>query len=283
MNTKVDSSSSRLSQWAKHSLFFKIASIALIIILLMIPNSLIRDLIQERDFNQKAVIGEVSSKWGMEQRLVGPVLTIPYKTFYEDADGKITEMIKYGNFLPEQLAIDGQINSETRKRGIYKAILYQTNSTFQGHFNKPDFKRFAVDTKHILYDQAFLQVSIPDMTGINENIELSFGGENFRMEPGIEKINGFNSGVKIPVEIDPSKDRNDFEFELNLNGSNALTFGPIGKETTVKLGSNWASPRSARYALLVISLTFLLFFFFEVINGQKVHPMHYILVGSAVQ
>ena len=40
--------------------------------------------------------------------------------------------------------------------------------------------------------------------------------------------------------------------------------------------------RAAKYTLLVISLTFLMFFFFEVINKQKVHPMHYILVGLAI-
>ncbi|MEL6989929.1 MAG: inner membrane CreD family protein, partial [Bacteroidota bacterium] len=140
------------------------------------------------------------------------------------------------------------------------------------------------------------------------------------------------------------QERMQFKFNVNLNGSNSLSFGPIGKETIVELASSWSSPsfngaflpderivnedgfnakwkvldlnrnypqawldgkqnllqstfgvklvqpvneyakntRSSKYALLVISLTFLMFFFFEMINKQKVHPMHYILVGLAI-
>jgi inner membrane protein len=37
--------------------------------------------------------------------------------------------------------------------------------------------------------------------------------------------------------------------------------------------------RSVKYALLIISLSFLIFFFFEVLNGRKIHPLQYILIG----
>lgn len=40
--------------------------------------------------------------------------------------------------------------------------------------------------------------------------------------------------------------------------------------------------RSARYALLAISLTFLCFFLVEILNGKRVHPFQYTLVGLAL-
>jgi inner membrane protein len=40
--------------------------------------------------------------------------------------------------------------------------------------------------------------------------------------------------------------------------------------------------RSAKYALLIIALTFLVFFFAEVFNRKKVHPIQYVLVGLAL-
>jgi len=310
----------------------------------MIPNALIKELIHERNHNQRSVIGEVSAKWGKEQKIVGPVLTIPYKSHYEDDDGKIFETIKYSHFLPEQLNIDGEINPENRKRGIYNVMLYQALITCQGWFKQPDFEKFGIDKELILMDKAFLQVSIPDMAGINDKITIMYDNQSYQMEPGIDKMNGFHSGVKIPIAINTESENLNFNFDLNLNGSNSLTFGPIGKETIVNLNSNWGSPsfmgsflpdehaiskngftaswkildlnrnypqswidekqnllqsafglelmqpvdeyaknlRSSKYALLVISLTFMLFFFFEVINRQKVHPMHYILVGLAI-
>lgn len=40
--------------------------------------------------------------------------------------------------------------------------------------------------------------------------------------------------------------------------------------------------RSIKYAVMTIILTFLIFFFVEVLNKKRVHPLQYILVGSAL-
>ena len=117
----------KLRQWVKHSLFIKLASIGIIITLLMIPISLVKDLIRERNHSQASVINEVSGKWGKAQQIVGPVLTIPYKTFSKDSEGDVHEKIEYSHFLPEHLNINGTINPENRKRGLYSVVLYQTN------------------------------------------------------------------------------------------------------------------------------------------------------------
>ena len=42
------------------------------------------------------------------------------------------------------------------------------------------------------------------------------------------------------------------------------------------------SSRTSKYALLLISLTFLVYLFFEVFQRQSVHPIQYILVGLAL-
>nr|MBP8250449.1 inner membrane CreD family protein [Chitinophagales bacterium] len=40
--------------------------------------------------------------------------------------------------------------------------------------------------------------------------------------------------------------------------------------------------RSVKYAILTIGLTFLVFFLVEIINGNRIHPFQYILVGLAL-
>ncbi len=42
------------------------------------------------------------------------------------------------------------------------------------------------------------------------------------------------------------------------------------------------SMRSAKYAILFISLTFLVFFFVETLNRKRIHPIQYLLVGLAL-
>jgi len=344
MNTSKESFFPRFGKWIKQSLFIKLSSIGFIILLLMIPNSIVQDLIRERNYNQENVIHEVSEKWGQQQQIVGPVLTVPYKVTYKGDDDKVYESTEYSHFLPEQLKIEGEVNPEERKRGIYNVVLYQTLLNCKGIFKQPDFTKLGIDKENVYMEHAFLQVSIPDMAGINDKITIEYDNQKYQMEPGIEKINGFQSGVKIPVAIDPDKEDITYNFDLNLNGSKTLTFGPIGKETIVNVNSKWHSPsfmgsflpdehtvsdegftaswkvldlnrnypqswtknkqdllqsafglelmqpvdeytknfRSAKYALLVICLTFLVFFFFEVLNKQKVHPIHYTFVGLAI-
>jgi inner membrane protein len=42
------------------------------------------------------------------------------------------------------------------------------------------------------------------------------------------------------------------------------------------------STRSVKYAILVIGLTFLVFFLVEIMNGKRIHPFQYTLVGFAL-
>jgi inner membrane protein len=42
------------------------------------------------------------------------------------------------------------------------------------------------------------------------------------------------------------------------------------------------SMRSAKYAAMFITLTFLIFFFVQIINGIRIHPVQYIMVGLAL-
>ena len=42
------------------------------------------------------------------------------------------------------------------------------------------------------------------------------------------------------------------------------------------------STRSAKYAIMIIAFTFLVFFFVEVLNRTRIHPIQYLLVGLAL-
>lgn len=40
--------------------------------------------------------------------------------------------------------------------------------------------------------------------------------------------------------------------------------------------------RSAKYSLLIIVLTFMMYFFFEIVSKAKIHPLQYLLIGLAI-
>lgn len=56
----------------------------------------------------------------------------------------------------------------------------------------------------------------------------------------------------------------------------------LGVDLIVSLDDYQKSFRSAKYAVLMISLTFLIFFLVEVLNKKRIHPFQYALVGLAL-
>jgi inner membrane protein len=76
----------------KNSVSFKIITIFFLILILFIPLSMVKDLIREREYRKENVIEEIASKWGRDQTVAGPVLTVPYKKYF-DSDSE-TKSIK---------------------------------------------------------------------------------------------------------------------------------------------------------------------------------------------
>lgn len=338
----------------------------------MIPTGMIAVLVNEREGRQEKAFQEISEKWGRAQNITGPVLTVPYKKIFESMVGnekKVDEVLRYTHFLPERLNVEGVVNPEIRKRGIYEAVVYRAELIISGEFISPDFSKWEIAPDDIMYDKAFVSLGIPDMRGVKENINLKWNNKEYAFKPGVETNDIFSSGVNSSVVVnkDDKAKKYDFSLKLALNGSRDLHFTPIGKETNVKLTSEWPDPsfqgaflpnthdindqgftaswkvlelnrnfpqsflgalsrdsnvpmiqerfdkfsppilqhnsfsstdfgvrllvvadeyqktvRALKYSIMLLSLTFLVLFFFEALNKKRVHPLQYILIGLSL-
>ncbi|MFN8259241.1 MAG: cell envelope integrity protein CreD [Bacteroidales bacterium] len=56
----------------------------------------------------------------------------------------------------------------------------------------------------------------------------------------------------------------------------------FGLELLIPVDHYQKSNRSAKYAIMIIAFTFLVFFFVEVLNKTRIHPIQYLLVGLAL-
>lgn len=328
----------------RHSVSLKIFIIGVLILVLLIPAFMVRSVIEERRDRRSEVIEEISSKWGQSQTIAGPVLTIPFKEYIKDKDGKQISSINYMHFLPDEVAIDGDLLPEIRYRGIYEAVLYTANITLNGAFSYPNIKELNVPDKDIIWQGAFLSLGISDMRGIREKIIARVNDEPISIHPGIETNDVLESGVSARIDLDNFKDRLSFNYNVSLNGSEQINFTPVGELTRVRLSSDWSSPsfdgaflpverqidakgfnakwkvlhlnrnfpqywignkhyiysasfgvklftpvdiyqksmRTAKYAVMFIVFTFLAFFFAEIMNKKRIHPIQYLLIGFAI-
>ncbi|MFT4544952.1 MAG: inner membrane protein [Polaribacter sp.] len=324
------------------SVTVRIFSITILVLLLMIPSSMIQDIIRERQFTSNDAIKEVSSKWGYDQTVAGPVISVPYLTFKEDKDGKKTFYKHWSHFLPDHLNINADVKTNTRKRSIYEVVVYGSEMKISGTFKRPDPSVLNIPAEQFLTQEAIISMGIPDMRGINEKVALSFGDTIAEFGPGIPVAEVFKEGISVKMPL-PNQELIDFNINLNLRGSQSLCFIPLGRATKVELQSDWPHPsfngnflpdhkvkdegftatwnvldlnrnfpqswkgvrtglhetkfgfdlfmpndhyqqsmRSAKYAIMFISLTFMVFFFMETVNKKRIHPIQYILVGLAL-
>lgn len=330
------------SIFEKNAVIIKISAIALLTLLLLIPTAMIMSLVNERQQRLDEATRDISSMWGFEQQITGPILTVPYFSYDYDTEKKMEVKTRHhAYFLPEVLNISGEMNPEVRYRGIFQVAVYSANLNLNGMFKKPTFD---VSGKvDVLWDEAFITIGISDLRGIKETLKFGWNGNELSCDPGVKISNLLESGVTVNNIIstdDGSSDYN-FSFSISLNGSKGLSLVPVGRETKARIVSSWQNPsfdgaflpetreitnngfdahwyvlelnrnypqrwsdykvrfsesafgvslklpvdtyqiteRSVKYAILFISLTFMVFFFVEIMRKLKVHPVQYVLVG----
>lgn len=232
----------------KNNIYFKVGTIVIITLLLLIPTSMIRSLILERESTQDEAIKEVSSKWGEEQTISGPFLSIPHYRFVKefskkDSTEKIVRIKDYLHVLPTQLNISGNINPEKRNRGIYEIVVYNSKLEISGTFNKIDLAALDIQQDNILFDKAEFVVGINDLRGIEEQVNLKWNNEKISFNPGVSSDDVVETGINALITLDPN-DSTAYKFNLSLDlkGSQLLYFTPVGKVTNINLTSEWPNP-----------------------------------------
>ena len=232
----------------KTNIYLKAGSIIFIVLLLLIPAEMIRSLISERESTQHNAIHEVSSKWGEEQTISGPFISIPYYRYVKefskkDSVEKVVQLKEYIHILPTQLNISGSINPEKRHRGIYEIVVYESKLNLSGTFNSLDLSSLDIQPQNILFDKAEFVVGISDLRGIERQVELTWKNQPVSFNPGVTSSDVVESGINAIIGVDPKDNSaHNFSLSLDLKGSQLLYFTPVGKVTDISLSSGWPNP-----------------------------------------
>lgn len=209
----------------------KLSIILIISLLLLIPQAIIMNVVDERASTEQNADLEVSEKWGTGQTLTGPVLFIP---------GDSAKNNVY--ILPETLDIDGDISSRTLRRGIYDFTVYESTLALAGRFVLPKELKSG-QLRHLRTSQAKLLFAISDFKGFADNPSLQLGGQ--RAELTAEDLAlGSDKALSCSVDLQQllSGGTVDYRLTVPIKGSNHLYFLPVGRTTSVQLRSDCATP-----------------------------------------
>ncbi|HET7458463.1 MAG TPA: cell envelope integrity protein CreD [Gemmatimonadaceae bacterium] len=224
----------------------RLLSLGFLALLLQIPILMISGLVSERRERRDAAITEVSSKWGNAQSITGPALVLPYVHRWTEtgAAGQVVTRTETRNaiVLPEQLRIDGALDSEVRHRGIFSVPVYKLGLTVEGEFARPRFTDIGVEPSTVDWSRAHLAVGISDARAIQETTALTWNGRQTSFLPGTGGFTDAATGIHAPVAVSDTTQRVRFSFPLTLDGSLSTDVTPFGETTIVNLRGDYPHP-----------------------------------------
>ena len=225
----------------RRSIGIKLLSMTLVAFILFVPLLIVSNFIGERSDIRDEASEDISQSWSDRQTLAGPFVIVPFIDTRSAGESGDRSEIRYAWFLPDRLQITGEITPEIRYRSIYEVAVYSAGLNISGSFSAPDFTEWNVGAENILWEEARLIFGVTDMRGIRQAVTLSWGSEEFDFSSGISESPAevIQTGISVPIE---AQQAGDFSFALELNGSRALQFVPVGGETTVELNSPWPDP-----------------------------------------
>jgi inner membrane protein len=241
----------------QRTLLWKIALIGIVAVLLQIPVQMIRGLVAERKQTRDSVIAEVARGSSEAQRLIGPVLYVPWTrrsaeaTTTTDEGGHSRtvrkEKVEHGHvaLLPATLSVEGNIDLQQKHRGIYTAQVYTLNATLRGTFTLPPDLGMPEGPGTLVWGRALLVLGIQDTRGIRDGVKLDWNGAQPALYPGGVDAAGTPNGIHADLGLLPANKTpitREFSIALSLLGTERLDIVPVGAATTVALASAWPHP-----------------------------------------
>ncbi|WP_427451932.1 cell envelope integrity protein CreD [Litorimonas sp. WD9-15] len=252
----------------------KLILICFLVLLMGIPAMFIGAISYERSSYADQVFREVSERYGGEQTLVGPILSVPYQI-----PSRNNQPAETGHYIlfPDQGRVDfTSIDVETKQQSLYKVPVYNASGTMEAEFSNV-LSRLTASGLDLDLTRAKLLVSVSDVRGLKSDVSMMGpDGQRLNFEPA--QFNGvttpaippvtetaLNGSIRVISPAVPGSNyrgmprfgnwlsadigewvESDVPFEvstdLSLSGAQSLSVLPFAKSTRVDMASNWADP-----------------------------------------
>ena len=201
----------------KNSNMKKFWTIAAMLIILLIPMAFIFNIVQERINYKEDVLKDITNSWGKKQIIYAPKMLV-------DGRNKSFEIENYD--------VDIKIDSELKKRGIFKIPVYTADIKLKGEFYNTRSAAVNTPIVDLAGKNASFSINVEDRKGF-------IGQPKFRINNEAE-INTFE--LELNKKINKNEKTTPFEISYKLKGSSELYVVPVGQNNKIKISGNWAHP-----------------------------------------
>ncbi|MFN0022979.1 MAG: cell envelope integrity protein CreD [Parvularculaceae bacterium] len=230
----------------------KLMLVGALAFLLWLPCMMIYALVWDRSSRADEVRQEIYASAGGAQTISGPFILVPARV-EAGVNSETGAPVRYRThvaFTPQTLAVTGAATTASRRRGIFEAILFETDLTLKGRFGpltpinppKGDITYFWQDARIGI---GF--ASNAALKGVRGKPLLSIDGAAVAasFEPGLfaqgaDAVSAAGVSVAVPI-VDPSKGFS-FDLTMPIAGGGGVRVAPAGEETRVTLTGDWPHP-----------------------------------------
>ena len=221
-------------------------------IAIMIPLTLIRGTINERQGYRAQAIYNIARSFSGAQALAGPVLVVPYVETVEieekNTAGEVVRKVKRDGasgswtFFPENLDVQGKMIPATRRLGLHEVRVYELQAVATADF----VARIPADENPELprrIGRPWLSYGIADVRGLAGMPRLHVDGRELGLEEGFGSREGGGVHVRLTAPGAGATIRAATRLDFKLGGTESLALVPLARNNVFKLDSSWPHPR----------------------------------------
>ncbi len=188
----------------------------MIVLGLLIPVQMVKSLVEERKERRDELVQNMGSVWGRPKIIYGLFIH----------DGK--------NFhAPKEFEVDGSIETEVRKKGIFELPFYTADLDIRARFSRRAL--YGKNTKLIVAISDIGSIDIKSIRQGERAVPVWYGE--------IPKNTGLMSvALNLPGNGREIPNGSRMAMKLRIQGMDLLHFSPVAKKTLISMTSNWNDP-----------------------------------------
>jgi len=213
----------------------------------------VKQTVFERKFHREHAAASIRDNWAGVQRLVSPILVIPYNKphpgakagYYIDVDKPNHQ--KYIYLFPTSSNIQVKATTTLLRKGIYGHPVYHSTIAIQAAFDEQEarehLERLQRKGELDSAEQPYIALYISDLRGLDQTPVAQVNGRDRKVVAG-SKMPHQESGLHIPLDkLTTERGEITLTATLSLRGTEQLSVLPLGHNSHLQIDSNWPHPQ----------------------------------------
>jgi inner membrane protein len=231
------------------SMGFKAMLVGMLILVMLVPAALVRQVVRERSSRADEVEREILESWGGELQFAGPVLRIPCSRLEEarlkDDKGRETKEYRHIPFdlwvSPATLELRLGMETMRKSRGIFSVPVFSGTLEMSGAFELTEALASLSRNETARPGDAELVLSIANQKGLRGIEQARWAGSPMEFKPGDSGLELLRGGIHAPAAL-VAGTRTAFQLSVSVQGGRRVRMLPLGESTHVTMAADWPAP-----------------------------------------